>query len=302
MVRGTWVGSAGGVEYHRALMSPRRRVGRGALAIVLVLVGLFGIGGAVTALGAQLDLALGIRNPTLGGSEYTAIYHASNTLGIALLIPWTMFVQRMLYGVGWRSLLSVRSAIRFDIFGRWLLILGPVTVVTMAILSLTIPLKPTNWDPAQLIGVVTITLLLTPLQAAAEEVAFRGFVFRVAAGWLRGPRASLIIGIMVSTGAFVLIHPPTSIFLAINQIGLGVGAALIAWRTGGLEIPIILHVLNNVLSQLYAQALHANLLEAAVEPSIVLTLAPTVVATIAVLLRTRGTPVPTFDPSKRNKR
>ena len=274
-------------QYHRVLAGQGRQIGRGLLAILLVFVGLFGIGGAVTWLGAQVDLGLGNRNPTLGGEDYTAVFHASNTLGIALLIPWVMLVQRLLYGVRGRTLISVDSAFRYEIFGRWLLTIGPIAVVTMALLALITPAETMSWTFAQLIGVVTVTLLITPLQAAAEEFGFRGLIFRASSNWVRSPRGSLLTGVTVSTVLFMVMHPPVSPWLAISQTGLAVGAALITWRTGGLEIAILLHALNNVLSQLYAQVLHSELLTQAVEPTILLTLVPTVAATTLVFFRPR---------------
>jgi len=42
----------------------------------------------------------------------------------ALLIPWSMLIQRWLYGVPGASLHSVVSRFRFEVFGRALLVLG----------------------------------------------------------------------------------------------------------------------------------------------------------------------------------
>ncbi len=88
-----------GVPYHLVLAGEKRRVGRGVLALVLLLVGLFGFGGVITALGAAVDESMGRLNPISGGTEFTPVYHAANTLSIALLIPWSMLLQRWLYGV-----------------------------------------------------------------------------------------------------------------------------------------------------------------------------------------------------------
>lgn len=287
MNRADPTGPTTSTEYHRVLSRPTRQIGRGLLAILLVFVGLFGIGGAVSWAGAQLDLALGHRSPAIGGHDHTVVFHASNTLGIALLIPWVFLVQRWLYGVRGRSLVSVSFRLRFDLIGRWLLLIGPVSVATMAVLALITPAEITSWSSAELVGLITVTLLLTPLQAAAEEIGFRGLVLRAAANWAHGPRASLITGIVVSTVLFMAAHPPTSPWLALSQGGLAVGAALVTWRTGGLEVAILLHALNNVLSQLYAQALHTDLGTPTIEPTIILTLVPTAVATTAILLGVR---------------
>lgn len=287
-----------GREYHRAYAGEKRRIGRGVLAIALVFVGLFGFGGVAAWAGAQADLALGYVNPTLGGDDFTPVFHASNAVGIALLIPWAILIQRWLYGVRGATLLSVRSRFRFDVFGRALLLIGPVAVLTVAGLSLISPASEAAWTAPQLIGVLTVTLLLTPLQAAGEEFGFRGVVFRAASSWARGPRAGLVVGVGVSTIAFTVMHPATSVWLTVNYAVLGLCASLITWRTGGIEIAVVLHALNNVLSSAYAQTLHHDLLERNVDPTILLVHVPAVITAVVVLVRGRGIAPPTFPKAR----
>ncbi|GAB2652855.1 CPBP family intramembrane metalloprotease [Saccharopolyspora gloriosae] len=277
----------GGVPYHRALVHDRRRVGRGVAAIVLVVVGLFGFGSVITWLAAQADLAMGRVNPTLGGDDVTVLFQAAGAASIALLIPWSMLVQRWLYGVRGRSLISVVSRFRFDRFGWAFLFAGPLSVLCIAIVSLVTPVEPAQFNSADLIGLLAVTLLLTPLQAAGEEFGFRGLVLRVASSWNRNPRTALVVGVVVSAALFGAIHFQGNLWLNLNYLTLGVGAALITWRTGGLETAVVLHALNNTVSFTFALVLHTDLLGGTGEPALLLLTVPTIATTAAVFATTR---------------
>lgn len=85
-----------------------------------------------------------------------------------------------------------------------------------------------------------IVLLLVPFQATAEEVVFRGLALQVLGSWMRSPW--LAVGL--SSLAFALMH----IYdiwgmLAVGIMGLT--AAWLTWKTGGLEAAIAIHVINN---------------------------------------------------------
>src|SRR5262245_44426325 len=118
-----------GVEYHRVLAGEKRRIGRGILAIVLLVAGLYGLNSISSLVAASIDTQLGRTNPTLGGTDYTPLYHSANMVSVALLIPWSMVIQRWLYGVRGALLHSVVSRFRFDVFGRALLLIGPFWLI-----------------------------------------------------------------------------------------------------------------------------------------------------------------------------
>ncbi|PZG23748.1 CPBP family intramembrane glutamic endopeptidase [Nonomuraea aridisoli] len=247
-----------GVPYHRVLAGEKRRVGRGILALVLLLVGLFGIGGVVSVLGSAVDQALGRVNPIAGGTEFTPIYHAANLVSIALLIPWSMVVQRWLYGVKGASLHSVSSAFRPDVLGRAVLTVVPIWAVYMTVFFLLSPYTEGSWRFSDLVAVFVITLLLTPLQSAGEEYGYRGLAFRVAASWGRGPRTALVLGLAVSSILFAAIHMSTDPWLNVYYLTLGVTFGLITWRTGGLETSTVIHAANNTLVYLLMLVTHAD--------------------------------------------
>jgi len=247
-----------GVPYHRVLAGEKRRVGRGILALVLLLAGLFGIGGVLSALGSVIDQALGRVNPIAGGTEFTPIFDAANLIAIALMIPWSMFVQRWLYGVKGSSLHFVLSAFRLAVFGRAVLTLVPIWVLYMTVFFLLSPYTEGSWRFSDLVAVFVITLLLTPLQSAGEEYSYRGLAFRVAASWGRGPRTALVLGLVVSSILFAAIHLSTDPWLNLYYLTLGVTFGLITWRTGGLETSVVIHAANNTLAYLLMIVTHAD--------------------------------------------
>ncbi|MEU6716160.1 CPBP family intramembrane glutamic endopeptidase [Nonomuraea sp. NPDC046802] len=247
-----------GVEYHRVLAGEKRRIGRGILAIVLLVAGLFGFNIIISLVAASIDTQLGRTNPTLGGTDYTPLYHAANMVSIALIIPWSMVIQRWLYGVKGPSLHSVVSRFRFDVFGRALLIIGPLWLILSLIGLNFTPLNLIPWSSADLIAIFATTLLLTPLQSAGEEYGFRGLVFRVAGSWNRGPRAAAAVGVLVSSLVFTAVHLSSDPWFNLWCFALSVSLAVITWRTGGLEIAAVIHALNNTLTFLLLTVLHAD--------------------------------------------
>lgn len=285
-----------GVPYHRVLAGEKRRIGRGVLAIVLLLAGLVGLGAGIGRAAAVIDLQFGNTNPTLGGTDFTPLYQGAGLFSMALLIPWSMLIQRWLYGVRGASLHSVVSRFRYDVFGRALLLIGPVWIVNSVLLAVLMPGEQTYWSFADLVGMVAVTLLLTPLQAAGEEYGLRGLVFRVAGSWGRGPRTALVVGVLVSSLLFMAIHLSTDPWLNLWYFTLGAGPAIITWRTGGIETAVVVHALNNTLSFLFAVALHTDVVPSLTDrsagagsPAVLVPTLTLVAITAVVWLRTRRT-------------
>ena len=245
--------------YHLALAGERRRVGRGILAIVLLHAGLVGFGFAFAQLAGQIDLLIGRDSVMTGGTEFTPVTMAATYASTALLIPWSMFLQRWLYGVRGASLHSVLSVFRPAVLGRAILVLAPVWAVSMTVLALLQPSPVGSWTVADLLLTFVVTVVVVPLQSAGEEYGYRGLIFRVAASWGRGPRSALVLGVAVSAVLFATIHLSTDVWLNLQFLAVGVAFALITWRTGGIETAVVLHAANNVFGLLLALALHADL-------------------------------------------
>lgn len=187
------------------------------------------------------------------------------------------------------------SRFRFDVFGRALLLIGPAWV-TVLVVQYWNPLPQTVWSYSDVLWMLVATILLTPLQAAGEEYGLRGLVLRVAGGWTRGARAGLAVGVLVSSGIFAVIHLSTDPWLNLWYLTFAVGLALITWRTGGIEIAVVVHAAYNTLSFVFEAAFRVDLAtvatdrSAGAETAAVLVPCAVVVATaLVVWLRTRRT-------------
>jgi membrane protease YdiL (CAAX protease family) len=245
------------VEYHRVLAGDKRRIGRGILAIVLLIGGMFLFNVLFTV---AATLAGGPAGAD-GRVAYTPLLHAAGLASVAVLLPWSMAIQRWLYGVKGPSLHSVISRFRFDVFGRALVVILPIWVLVTAVLYWS-PLPEADLGRTDIIWFLVATLLLTPLQGAGEEYGFRGLLFRVAGGWARGARAGLVVGILVSSVLFAIVHLSTDLALNVHYLFFAVGLALISWRTGGIEIAVVLHAGFNTINFLFDAALNVDIFEA----------------------------------------
>ncbi|WP_435107925.1 CPBP family intramembrane glutamic endopeptidase [Nocardiopsis synnemataformans] len=285
-----------GVEYHRVLAGDKRCIGRGVLAIVLLLVGMFAFSIVFSQAAALVDTRMDRTNPAAGGTDYTPLYHGATMFSLALLIPWSMLIQRWLYGVRGASLHSVVSGFRFDVFGRALLFIGPLWLIAVTVMNVSTPSEQTHWPVADLVGMFVLTLLLVPLQTAGEEYGLRGLVFRVAGSWSRGPRAGLVVGVLVSSLVFTTIHGAGDPWINLWYFTLAVSLAVITWRTGGVESAVVIHGLLNTLTFLLVTALHTDIGASIADRSAgtgspVLLVPSVTVAVVAVVVwvRTRGT-------------
>ncbi|MEU9830357.1 type II CAAX endopeptidase family protein [Streptosporangium sp. NPDC048047] len=242
-----------GVEYHRVYAGGKRRILRGILAIVLLFAGLIGF--------AQLFLigAAVIDERLLGRTGFTPLQQAAGALSLAVLIPYSMLLQRLLYGVPAGSLHSVSGRFRFGVLGRSLLAFGPLLLLVVSIGFFLIPGEAVPWTAADLVAFIIISALLSPLAAAGEEYGLRGLMFRVVGGWTRGARSGAILGVIVTTVLFSLFHGTLDPYLLTSYLVLFSALAIVTWRTGGLEVAVVLHAIYNATAFVLATALHLDL-------------------------------------------
>ena len=102
---------------------------------------------------------------------------------------------------------------------------------------------------------LVVVLLTTPLQSAAEEYLFRGYLSQAVAGWVRRPRAGAVRAALVTAALFSLAHLPPDLPTFLHLFALGLAASAVVWLTGGLEAAIALHTVNNVVIFVLAGAL-----------------------------------------------
>ncbi|WP_175483893.1 CPBP family intramembrane glutamic endopeptidase [Modestobacter sp. DSM 44400] len=173
------------------------------------------------------------------------------SLIVAIPMIWLCWLVPHGLRIGWSS--SVLGRLRWRLFvpltWRALASLGLAVALTVLISVLTGADGLTG--PASSFGwLVLVVLFTTPLQAAAEEYVFRGYLSQAIAGWIGRPRAGAIVAAVVTAVLFSLAHAPpggvfSQAFLYRFAIGLAFSAAV--WLTGGLEAAIVLHAVNNVV-------------------------------------------------------
>ncbi|MEU8359964.1 CPBP family intramembrane glutamic endopeptidase [Nonomuraea sp. NPDC048882] len=168
------------MPYHLVLAGEKRRIGRGILAIVLLHAGLLGFGAAFAQLGGQIDLLLGRDSVVTGGTEFTPVTMATTFASTALLIPWSMLIQRWLYGVKGGWLHSVAGAFRPAVLGRAILFLAPVWAIYLTVLA---ALEPSPAGRRAVSAVLFATIHLSTdvwlnLQFLAVGVAFALITWR----------------------------------------------------------------------------------------------------------------------------
>ncbi|MEA5053542.1 MAG: CPBP family intramembrane glutamic endopeptidase [Propionicimonas sp.] len=219
-----------------------------ALGIVLFLVvtpavelGVLGIGWAVAGQPGSF-------------TEYYRAGHAFQTplgmvaahLGLAMLIPITVALLVGVHRVHPRWLHSVQPGFRWRYglvaFGVACVVLNGVMLVSQPATLGALRPQPGFW------GFLVAILLTSPLQAAAEEYFFRGYLMQALQPGLRSPW----FGVVASALVFALFHGTQNLPLFLDRFGFGLLAGVLVVRTGGLEAGIAAHVANNIFAFTWA--------------------------------------------------
>lgn len=165
---------------------------------------------------------------------------------IATALPAARLAARWVQSRSPGTLSSVAGRLRW----RWLLVCAGWAAPFLALnVLLGLPWGP-SLDPSRWPGwgtyaaTVGVILLLVPLQAAAEEYLFRGFLLQS----LCGPRRPVWLVAVVTSAVFSAAHAPMDLVVAIDLALIGLVACWVTVATGGLEAAIGLHVVNNLVA------------------------------------------------------
>lgn len=174
----------------------------------------------------------------------------SLVLSLAVVALWIPCIFFALWAVGLKPV-GMLNSVTFKL--RWIpmrhaLVAALVIVaaaqavsVVSVLVSGTAAESQVTLDTGTVLFSLAAILLLVPLQAAAEEYAFRGMLAQTLGSWFRGP----LVPMLVPTLIFMLLHV-YDIWGMLEVFALGLTAAWLTYRTGGLEAAIALHVVNNI--------------------------------------------------------
>jgi membrane protease YdiL (CAAX protease family) len=163
-------------------------------------------------------------------------------LGILCLIPIVFGVMMLVHGVRPRWLGSVRPRLRWKFVAACI---GVAAVALGIVQALSVILGPAValHPQSQYVIFLIIIVLTSPLQAAAEEYFFRGYMLQ-AFGSIAGNRW---FGIVASSLVFALFHGlGQNLAIFVDRFAFGLLAAILVTVTGGLEASIGAHVINNI--------------------------------------------------------
>lgn len=164
-----------------------------------------------------------------------------SNLMLILLIPAVLIGVRLARARPVGSVLSVTGHFRWERLLRAALITTPIYLLFFAVSFAIEPGHAPVFDRGAWLFLALVVLSM-PFQSAAEEIVFRGLLGQMIGAWLRHPLWAILLPIPL----FVVGHDySTGGLLDIGVFAFCAG--VLAWRTGGLEAPIALHVVNNVL-------------------------------------------------------
>lgn len=197
------------------------------------------------------ELATGVRTQeelNSGQFRVTPLLFAANNVAIALSIPVAMLTMWACFGMRPRWLSSIVGGLRWGLLGKLLAVcLVPYAILTG--IQLYVGWSELTWGSSSLFMILAIAIT-TPFQAAGEEYGLRGLYNRAVAAWLPNRLLGALVGGLVSTVIFVLLHGAGDPWLNLFYFLFGAVACRLAYATGGLEAPIVLHVVNNLTSEL----------------------------------------------------
>jgi CAAX protease family protein len=248
----------GGLPYHLVLRGGRPGWWRPVVGILSLMVGALVVAPLAwqvpflayfAASGQDVTTAaekmIDFENPTPLGLAYLNIV-------LATAIPLTWLIVRVLHGLRPRWLASVLPRLRW----RYLLVcfgLAMLALIATIAVSAVLPAQDTGTEIAGELNDFTrttrdfllVVVLLTPLQAAGEEYAFRGYLAQAFGGIFRHPAPAVVAPSIL----FALAHGiGQSAPIFFDRFAFGLVAGTLVILTGGLEAGIAMHVLNNWLA------------------------------------------------------
>lgn len=220
------------------------------VALIVVLSAYFLVTGTDDLQGA-VNVVLDTDNVTPGGLAYLNV-------SLAMAIPVCFLLGLLLHRLrpGWLN--SVAGRMRW----RWLVVclgLSVVALVATVLVSAVLPAGTeggaelsTDLNPwtSEVRDFLLVVLLLTPLQAAGEEYAFRGYLTQAFGGLFSGlgPNVARAAAVLAPALLFALAHGAQDVPIFFDRFAFGVVAGILVIATGGLEAGIAMHVLNNFLA------------------------------------------------------
>ena len=181
---------------------------------------------------------------------------------LACMLPAAIWGVR--WGGGRRGTIhSVAGRFRWGMMWRAATVVVPVYALVLGVHTTLFPPEDFAWPPldGRLLLIAVVILALGPLQCAAEEYLFRGIPQQALGVWVRSPWW----GIVLPVPLFVLGHGYD--WVGQTQIAMfALATGFLAWKSGGLELPILVHSANNMVLFVLAPFSVSSMRQGAIDP------------------------------------
>ncbi len=240
-------------EYPSFWQAPGIKPWRPILAIILGGIGFLLSTTVVVGVAMLIESAISGRSvfelsQVLVDGGITPILFLANSASLAVLVPLSLILSRLVgQKGGWLS--SVVGRVRWGWLAKCFLVsfgaIGALIVVSTTLEgwdSLELSVRPGWWW--LLVGII----IVTPFQAAGEEYLIRGVLNRGIASLIPPRVAGAVVGGVVSSVVFMLLHGAGDVWLNITYFSMGMLFSYLTWRTGGLEAAVAMHAANNLIA------------------------------------------------------
>lgn len=251
--------------FHQLLRGPDRRWWRALVGTVLVLA-LTLVTAMVLTLVVALAVTVAFVGPTpelpteldlnqLMAGPFAAWALLCTNLLLATFVPAALLANLIAQRCGFGFSFGVTGRLRWGLLGRMLAWLAPLYLAA-SLLSGLLPKDSADRLPQSTALVVAVVVLTTtPLQSAAEEIVFRGWLVQNVGSWFAHRWVGLGVTTLVSTVAFTAAHGTTDPATILPLATMAIVACWVTYRTGGLEGAFAIHISNNVIGMLVSLAL-----------------------------------------------
>ncbi|MFF8974516.1 CPBP family intramembrane glutamic endopeptidase [Streptomyces sp. NPDC014995] len=237
------------LAYHRlARVSARHRWWRPVLGTLFVAVAYVLVVGLLDVLLYALGSARGYPEAPEGTVEFGPVSGtAVDLLMLAVAIPVVLLAVRWIGRRPAGTVSSVTGGLRWRLLGWYVLVALPVLALTTGVMFL---LPGDDGPPSRWAGwetfapALAVLVVLVPLQSAAEEYVFRGWLTQAVGGFLRSPWWAIVPQAVL----FAAAHGWGTPWGFADLVVFGGVAGWLTVRTGGLEAAIGLHAVNNLFA------------------------------------------------------
>ncbi|AOR30098.1 hypothetical protein BFF78_02550 [Streptomyces fodineus] len=218
------------------------------MGTLVVAVGYVIVLGLLDSVTSTLGARWGYRRNPDGSTDFGPVSGtAVDLLLLAAVIPVVLVAMRWTGRRPAGTLSSVTGRLRWRWLALCLLTAVPIVAVAMgAMMLLPSDGGPgSRWAGWSVFGpALAMLVVLVPLQAAAEEYVFRGWLTQAVGAFARSPWVAFLPQAVL----FAAAHGWGTPWGFADLVVFGTAGGWLTWRTGGLEASLVLHTVNNLFA------------------------------------------------------